>query len=53
MYASAAAGADGFLIEVHPDPENAMVDGAQTLNFSEFEAAAAVVRKVAASIGRE
>jgi 3-deoxy-7-phosphoheptulonate synthase len=34
--AAAAAGADGLLIEVHPDPANAKSDGYQTLNLSEF-----------------
>ena len=32
-----AAGADGLLIEVHPDPERAWSDGEQSLNFAEFE----------------
>jgi 3-deoxy-7-phosphoheptulonate synthase len=31
--ASMAAGADGILIEVHPDPDKALSDGAQTINF--------------------
>jgi 3-deoxy-7-phosphoheptulonate synthase len=35
--ASLAAGADGLLIEVHPDPDHAMSDGAQTLDFARFE----------------
>jgi 3-deoxy-7-phosphoheptulonate synthase len=35
--AAAAAGADGLLIEVHPDPKNARSDGYQSLNFKEFE----------------
>lgn len=34
--ASLAAGADGLLIEVHPDPDHAFSDGAQTLNFDAF-----------------
>ena len=34
--AAAAAGADGLLIEVHPDPDNARSDGYQTLNLTEF-----------------
>ena len=34
--AAAAAGADGLLIEVHPDPSQAMSDGYQSLNFAEF-----------------
>jgi 3-deoxy-7-phosphoheptulonate synthase len=35
--ASLAAGADGLLIEIHPDPDHAQSDGAQTLNFAAFE----------------
>jgi 3-deoxy-7-phosphoheptulonate synthase len=35
--ASLAAGADGLLIEVHPDPNRAMSDGAQSLDFTAFE----------------
>lgn len=34
--AAAAAGADGLLIEVHPDPKNALSDGAQSLDFPAF-----------------
>jgi len=34
--AAMAAGADGLLIEVHPDPENAWVDPLQALGFSDF-----------------
>ena len=32
-----AAGADGLIIEVHPNPEEAWSDGAQSLTFKEFE----------------
>ena len=35
--AAIAAGANGLLIEVHPDPENAWVDPLQALGFSEFK----------------
>lgn len=35
--AAAAAGADGLMIEVHPQPESALSDGAQSLSFSEFK----------------
>lgn len=35
--ASVVAGTDGIMIEVHPDPENALSDGAQSLHFREFE----------------
>ena len=32
-----AAGADGLIVEVHPDPETALCDGDQSLNFKEFD----------------
>lgn len=35
--AALAAGADGLMIEVHPDPEKSYSDGHQSLNISEFE----------------
>jgi len=34
--AAVAAGADGLIIEVHPDPERALSDGAQSLTFDQF-----------------
>jgi 3-deoxy-7-phosphoheptulonate synthase len=36
--AALAAGADGLMIEVHPDPDNALSDGPQSLNFAGFDA---------------
>ena len=42
---SVAAGADGLLIEVHPVPEEAWSDGAQSLTFSDFEELMAGVKK--------
>jgi 3-deoxy-7-phosphoheptulonate synthase len=35
--AALAAGADGLLIEMHPDPDRALSDGAQSLSFTAFE----------------
>ena len=35
--ASVAVGADGMMVEVHPDPQNAWSDGEQSLTFSEFD----------------
>jgi 3-deoxy-7-phosphoheptulonate synthase len=35
--AALAAGADGLLIEMHPDPVHALSDGAQSLDFAEFD----------------
>jgi len=40
-----AAGADGLLIEVHPNPEEAWSDGAQSLTFQEFDNLMAGVKK--------
>jgi 3-deoxy-7-phosphoheptulonate synthase len=34
--AALAAGADGLIVEVHPDPANALSDGMQSLDFSGF-----------------
>lgn len=45
-----AAGADGILVDVHPSPETAEVDGAQALLPSEFEELMVVVRKLAAAM---
>lgn len=36
-YASVAAGADGLIVEVHPDPENASSDGPQSLKPAKFD----------------
>lgn len=36
-YASAAAGADGLIVEVHPQPSEALSDGQQALTFSNFD----------------
>ncbi len=35
--AALALGAHGLMIEIHPEPEKALSDGAQSLNFSQFE----------------
>ncbi len=50
--AAIAAGADGLIIEVHPDPENAMSDGAQSLTPEEFEELMNQLRPVAEAVGR-
>ena len=51
-YAAIAAGADGLLVEVHPDPETATSDGEQSLDLSEFEALMAGLRPFAEAAGR-
>lgn len=50
--ASVAAGADGLILEVHPDPERAMSDGYQSLNFKQFEQTMAKVKAVASAVGK-
>ncbi len=50
--ASVAAGADGLLVEIHPDPDHALSDGAQTLNFSQFREMMQQVRKIASAVDR-
>jgi 3-deoxy-7-phosphoheptulonate synthase len=50
--ASVAAGADGLILEVHPDPENAKSDGYQSLNFQQFTETMELCRKVAGAIGK-
>jgi len=51
--AAVAAGADGLLIEVHPDPTSALSDGPQSLNFETFDMLVDEISKVASIIGRE
>ena len=50
--ASVAAGADGLIVEVHPDPRAAASDGGQTLDIPAFGRMMEVCRRVAAAVGR-
>jgi len=50
--ASVAAGADGLILEVHPDPENAASDGYQSLDFAGFQATMELCRRVATALDR-
>ena len=50
--AAIAAGADGLIIEVHPRPEEAMSDGAQSLKPAQFAKLMESLRSVAEAIGR-
>jgi 3-deoxy-7-phosphoheptulonate synthase len=50
--ASVAAGADGLIIEVHPDPKCATSDAAQTIDLPAFARMMEVCRRVAAAVGR-
>lgn len=51
--AAVAAGADGLLIEVHPNPEDAMSDGEQSLKPDDFKKLMDELRPIAAAVGRE
>jgi 3-deoxy-7-phosphoheptulonate synthase len=46
--ASIVVGAHGVMVEIHPDPEHALSDGAQSLHFKEFERLFAQVKSLAA-----
>ncbi len=50
--AAIAAGADGLIIEVHPDPDNALSDGAQSIFPPQFDRLMAELRIIAPAIGR-
>ena len=50
--AAVAAGADGIMVEVHPDPPRAMSDGAQSLYPEQFADLMAQIRTIADAIGR-
>ncbi|RMG02824.1 MAG: 3-deoxy-7-phosphoheptulonate synthase [Planctomycetota bacterium] len=50
--AGVAAGADGLMIEVHPQPETALSDGFQSLTFEQFEETMDLVRRVAEAVGK-
>jgi 3-deoxy-7-phosphoheptulonate synthase len=51
--AAVASGADGIMMEVHNDPEQALSDGEQALLPEKFESVVAQMRAVAIAIGRE
>ena len=50
--ASIAAGADGIIVEVHPEPETALIDGQQSLSFNHFSELMARLQPMAAALGR-
>ncbi len=50
--AALAAGADGLLIEVHPNPDHALKDGAQSVTIGAFEEAMPGLRRIAEAVGR-
>jgi 3-deoxy-7-phosphoheptulonate synthase len=50
--AGIAAGADGIIVEVHPDPERAMSDGYQSMNFGQFEEMMVKCRRIAEAVDK-
>jgi 3-deoxy-7-phosphoheptulonate synthase len=50
--AAVAAGADGLMIEVHPNPDYALSDGMQSLNFNEFSELMPRIAAVATAVGK-
>lgn len=51
--AGAAAGADGLIIEIHPEPEKAKSDAAQQLTEPEFETLMSQLRAVVGAVGKQ
>ena len=49
---SVAAGADGLIIETHPDPDKAVSDGPQSLTLPQFADLMNRVRRMASAVGR-
>jgi 3-deoxy-7-phosphoheptulonate synthase len=50
--AALAAGADGLLVEAHPEPDKAMSDGAQSLDFKGLQTLMGSLRQMAPLLGR-
>jgi len=50
--ASIAAGADGLIIEVHPNPEKALSDGGQSLRAARFAELMKQLARVSDAVGR-
>jgi 3-deoxy-7-phosphoheptulonate synthase len=50
--AAVAAGADGLMIEIHPDPDHALSDGPQSLYFDQFDELMRQIELIAQAIGR-
>jgi len=51
--AAIAVGADGLIIEVHPDPKSSLSDGAQTLKLDTFAQLMKEIKPIVQAIGRE
>ncbi len=50
--AAVAAGADGVMVEVHPDPEHALTDGAQSINIPTFQQLMKDLARIAEAVDR-
>ncbi len=50
--AGLAAGADGVMVEIHPDPSTALSDGAQSLDFDQFDELLSMLDRIAGPLGR-
>jgi 3-deoxy-7-phosphoheptulonate synthase len=50
--AAIAAGADGIMVEVHPDPDTALCDAAQALTLEQFDSMMEKIRAIAPIVGR-
>src|SRR3954469_1181766 len=51
--AALAAGADGLLVEAHPEPDKALSDGAQSLDFKGLQALMGALRQMVPLLGRQ
>jgi 3-deoxy-7-phosphoheptulonate synthase len=51
--AAIAAGADGIMVEVHPEPRKALCDGAQSLDLKSLSQLKEEIKKVAGALGKE
>ena len=50
--AAVAVGSDGLIVEVHPEPERAMSDGFQSLNFKQFDQMMVKCKNIADAVGK-
>lgn len=50
--AAVAVGADGVIVDVHPDPENALCDGPQAVLGNDLRALAQAMRQLPPAVGR-
>jgi len=50
--ASVAAGADGIMLEVHPDPKNSAVDPLQPIDFKDFKILIKKMDKISKTMGK-